>query len=104
LLTGFLGGLYQLFVVTGILYTYVLGNFLNYAQLNLACGVWMAFHLLVLYYIPESPYFLIREDKTVRAEESLARLRDADHDCKSEMNVIQVRRTGVAVVRLNARG
>lgn len=72
------------------MYAYVLGNFLNYTQLNLACGAWMAFHVLILYYIPESPYFLIREEKIVRAEESLARLRDDDHDCKSEIDEIRV--------------
>lgn len=89
---GFLGGLYQLFIVSGILYSYVLGNFLSYSQLNLACGVWMIIHVLAVLYIPESPYFLIREDKMVRAEEALARLRDPGHDCKSELNEIQVRR------------
>ncbi|XP_060854797.1 facilitated trehalose transporter Tret1-2 homolog [Rhopalosiphum padi] len=86
---GFLGGLYQLFVVSGILYSYVLGNFLNYTQLNLACGVWMILHILGVLYIPESPYFLIQEDKKVGAEEALARLRDADHDCKTELAEIQ---------------
>jgi len=88
---GFLGGLYQLFVVSGILYSYVLGNFLNYNQLNLACGVWMAVHILGVLYIPESPYFLIQENKRVGAEEAMARLRDPSHDCKSELDEIQVR-------------
>lgn len=87
---GFLGGLYQLFVVSGILYSYVLGNFLSYIQLNLACGVWMVLHILGTLYIPESPYFLIQEDKKLFAEEALARIRDPDHDCKSELNEIQV--------------
>jgi len=69
----------------------VLGNHLSHAQLDVACGVWMAVHaLLVACYIPESPYFLTREDEIARAEESLARLRDADHDRKSEMDEIQV--------------
>lgn len=89
--SGFLGGLYHLFVVAGILYSYVLGNCLTYTQLNLACGVWMVLHILGALYIPESPYFLIREEKKVSAEETLARLRDPDHDCKSELEEIQVR-------------
>lgn len=52
----------------------------------------MGLHILGTLYIPESPYFLIREDKQVLAEEALARLRDPDHDCKSELNEIQVKR------------
>lgn len=87
---GFLGGLYQLFVVSGILYSYVLGNFLTYTQLNLACGVWMVFHVLGMWYVPESPYFLVREDKKVCAEEALARIREPDHDFKTELDEIQV--------------
>ncbi|VVC44858.1 Major facilitator superfamily domain,Sugar/inositol transporter,Major facilitator [Cinara cedri] len=86
---GFLGGLHQLFVVAGILYSYSLGNIMTYTQFNLACGVWMALHMLGVLYIPESPYFLIREDKKVCAEEALARLRSPDHDCKSELDEIQ---------------
>lgn len=80
-----------MFVVSGILYSYVLGNFLNYNQLNLACGLWMAIHILGVLYIPESPYFLIQENRRVDAEEAMARLRDSSHDCKSELDEIQVR-------------
>jgi len=50
----------------------------------------MVVHILGTLYVPESPYFLIQEDKMVGAEEALARLRDPDHDCKSELTEIQV--------------
>lgn len=73
----------------------MLGNFLTYTQLNVACGIWMVVHLMAMLYVPESPYFLIRDDKKARAEEALARLRDSDHDCKSELEEIQVKRVAV---------
>lgn len=76
--------------MAGILYSYSLGNIMTYTQFNVACGVWMAVHILGVLYIPESPYFLIQEDKKVCAEEALARLRSPDHDCKSELDEIQV--------------
>jgi len=51
----------------------------------------MVIHILGVLYIPESPYFLIQENKRVDAEEAMARLRDLSHDCKSELDEIQVR-------------
>lgn len=50
----------------------------------------MVVHILGTLYIPESPYFLIREEKIVDAEEALAKLRDPDHDWKSELVEIKV--------------
>lgn len=50
----------------------------------------MVLHVFGVLYIPESPYFLIQRDKKVCAEEAIARLRDPNHDCKSELDEIQV--------------
>lgn len=99
---GFLGGLHQLFIVSGILYSYMFGNILTYTQLNMVCGVWMVVHLMAMLYVPESPYFLIWDDKKVSAEEALARLRDPGHDCKSELEEIQVKcSTMILVIRIS---
>ncbi|XP_050435946.1 facilitated trehalose transporter Tret1-like isoform X4 [Adelges cooleyi] len=86
---GFLGGMYQLFIVSGIFYSYVLGNVLTYSQLNFACAMWMFVHIIAVVYMPESPYYFIRAGKTEKASDQLARLRKYGHDFQAELKEIQ---------------
>ncbi|XP_050535057.1 facilitated trehalose transporter Tret1-like [Daktulosphaira vitifoliae] len=87
---GFLGGLYQLFVVIGILYSYVLGEIFSYLQLNIACSLWVCVHIISVYFMPESPYYLIRSNKLSEANQEIARLRHSRHDCTTELKDIQL--------------
>lgn len=89
---GFLGGLYQLFVVVGILYSSVFGRILSNLQMNVACALWSCIHIASVHFMPESPYYLIRTNQLSKVNEEIVRLRHSEHDCTTELQNMQVMR------------
>uniref|UniRef100_W4VSE3 Putative sugar transporter n=1 Tax=Phaedon cochleariae TaxID=80249 RepID=W4VSE3_PHACE len=81
---GSLGAFMQLFIVIGLLFSYVFGPYLTVKIFNVVLLVPpVAFVLLFLFFVPESPYYLIQTDKTEEAEQALMKLRG------SGRNVVQ---------------
>ncbi|KAG8248445.1 hypothetical protein J6590_040918 [Homalodisca vitripennis] len=77
-LRGFFGSFYMMFVNFGIMYSYVLGTYLHYYWLSIACIVIPLFFLLTFIWIPETPMFLLKNGQSVEAEKSLFWYRGGD--------------------------
>lgn len=80
---GQLGSFMQLFIVVGLLFSYILGPYLKFKMFNMIClGVPTAFLAFFFMKIPDSPYFLVLSGDEDAAVKSLVQLR-----CRSETDV-----------------
>lgn len=62
-------------VVIGILVQFVLGTFLKWRTIALVCSVMPVFTIIALFFVPESPYWLLTKNRVKEARKSLAWLR-----------------------------
>lgn len=79
-----LGSLFILMYNIGVLYVYVFGVFVGYDMLNWACLAISVLFIMVWFYVPESPIFLIQQNRTNEAKQSLKWLRGKDNDKEVE--------------------
>ncbi|XP_017049850.1 facilitated trehalose transporter Tret1-2 homolog [Drosophila ficusphila] len=85
---GIMGCFFQLLIVHGILYAYVIGAFANAWWFNIACGILPVVYFLMFMWMPESPVYLAQKGKSERAEKSLKFLRGKDADVSAEMKTL----------------
>ncbi|CAH1171153.1 unnamed protein product [Phaedon cochleariae] len=100
---GSLGAFMLLFMVIGMLFSYVFGPYLTFKTFNVVLLVPpTAFFLLFLFFIPESPYYLVQTNKIERAEQALMKLRRSGRSmARNEAELI---RQQVEVDRRNKGG
>ncbi|XP_008480840.2 facilitated trehalose transporter Tret1-2 homolog [Diaphorina citri] len=88
---GALGSYIQLMVVSGILYTYVIGSlYEDYTIICLSCLVIPVLNLLVFLIVaPETPVYLLSKKRRKDAEKSLLILRGPNYDIHGELDELQ---------------
>lgn len=86
---GMLGSYFQLMVVTGILYAYVMGCFLSDISYTISCAVCSIVFFTLFYFQPETPLYLIKKAEFDKAKQSLLQLRGPKFDVDSEINMIE---------------
>lgn len=72
---GALGSLIKLMVTFGELYAHAIGPFVSYDTLSYSCIIIPVVFILSFIWMPESPYFYLMQENSVKAEESLMQLR-----------------------------
>lgn len=78
---GQLGSFMQLFIVLGLLLSFVVGPFISIKAFNILClAVPIAFLVIFFLWIPESPYYLVQIDQRDEAEQALMKLRAKGKD------------------------
>ncbi|XP_018333075.1 facilitated trehalose transporter Tret1-2 homolog isoform X2 [Agrilus planipennis] len=85
---GTLGTFFQLFMCLGILATYVIGAFINWVGLSAILAMAPIIFASSLWFMPETPIFLVKIRDLKGAEESLKYLRGAYANVRSELKVI----------------
>lgn len=86
---GSLGSFFQLMITAGILYTYMLGAVVSYTWLAVLCGLVPVVFLISFFSAPESPAYLLRNNKRSQAEKSLRKLRGSSYNINVELNELQ---------------
>lgn len=87
---GTLGASFQLLVITGILFSYVVGSALESVfLLSIICGILPIFFGLVFIFMPESPFYLITKNKDEAGNKSLNWLRGSGFDSQAEVDEIK---------------
>lgn len=86
---GTLGAMFQLFLTVGIFVAFILGSVLSYSLFALACAVIVVLFLLTFYWMPESPIWLVGQNRKQDAAAALSVLRGENYDAKQEMNEMQ---------------
>ena len=86
---GMLGSCFQLMVTVGVLYVGVIGAFLSWRWLSVAClGLSLIWGLLMLW-CPESPVYLCQKGHEESARTALQYLRGQDSDVEEELLELQ---------------
>lgn len=83
--------MFQLFVTTGILYSYVFGSVVKYKYYNGLCGIWTVLHVAGVIFIPESPHHLLHKEKNDKAIASMSKLRGGtEAEIQAELATLKV--------------
>lgn len=89
IVTGTLGSAFQLMLVLGILYTYILGAVVHYTLLPILCGVIYLIFLAAFFIAPESPLYLLKKDRRQQAEAALRTLRGPTYNIYRELHSME---------------
>ena len=85
-----LGSISTLAIVTGLVMSFVAGVFCHWKLLALIGGVSPALLVIFLYFMPETPIWLLRKKHRREALDSLVWLRDSDIDTDIEKEGLKV--------------
>ena len=82
-----IGAFFQLMMITGIAVVNVLGikNAVNWGTITILCAIPAILTILVMLYMPESPFYLVRKNREEDALKSLIWLRGSTFDVNSEL-------------------
>lgn len=83
---GTLGSFFQLMVVSGVLFTYVIGPYLSVFWTNIVCGCIPLAFAVIFFFMPESPVYLVIENREAEARKSYKWLRGSSYDPQSEID------------------
>jgi sugar porter (SP) family MFS transporter len=86
---GILLSFHQAFVRLGVVFVYILGSGTDLFTLNLICGALVVLFSIGFAFLPETPVFLIRQNRCEEAESSIAILRGKDYDPRLEVYELQ---------------
>lgn len=86
---GTLGSYFQMMMVIGILFVYIVGSVSTVFTLNIICGVIPLIFGAIFVFMPETPVYLISKGKKEEAAKSLQWLRGSQYDCSAELAEMQ---------------
>lgn len=87
---GALGAFFPLLFSLGIVYVYVTGAYFSYSTFNVGCCLTLLPFFAFVYFIPESPMWLVHKNRMRKAANSLRILRGRDYDPKREISLLQI--------------
>lgn len=87
-LRGVMGCFFQLLLVFGILYGFIVGGLCTPFVMNVACGVLPIIFLIIFIWMPETPVYLIQKGKDEQAQKSMKWLRGEGADFQGELNAM----------------
>lgn len=83
---GILGTFFQLLVISGILFVYIIGAFLPIFWTNVVCSVFPLVYGAILILMPESPVYYMMKSREGDAVKSLKWLRGDHYDVSEEID------------------
>ncbi|KAH9415336.1 Solute carrier 2 (Facilitated glucose transporter) member 8, partial [Dermatophagoides pteronyssinus] len=86
---GLIGACFQLFVTIGILLVYIIGAFIKWRPLAGVSMIPTIVMMICMFFMPESPSWLMSKGKVTEATQSLRRLRGQNSDTDQEMRMLQ---------------
>ncbi|XP_020294838.1 facilitated trehalose transporter Tret1-like isoform X2 [Pseudomyrmex gracilis] len=86
---GALGAFFPLLFSSGIVFSYVIGAYCSYVVFNFACWIILLPFVLGVFFIPESPMWLLQRDRKIQAAKVLTILRGEHYDIAEEITVLQ---------------
>lgn len=85
---GIIGTFVQMAINGGILFVYCIGHYIPVLWTNIICGIVPIIFAAVFFFMPESPVYLVIENRIDDATTSYKRLRGASYDPQYEIDVI----------------
>ncbi|XP_045463589.1 facilitated trehalose transporter Tret1-like [Harmonia axyridis] len=84
---GYLSAIIYVMSYMGTVLIYIIGPYVDFYVPSVVAGVFLVSQIILLPFMPDSPYFLIKQGKTEMARQSLKRLRATD-DVNQELTEI----------------
>lgn len=86
---GTLGSFFQLMIITGILFVYLIGPYMQLFWTNIICATIPLIFGAVFFFMPESPVYLLIEKRDDEAIQALKWLRGSTYDPKDEIESLK---------------
>ncbi|KAK5644661.1 hypothetical protein RI129_005961 [Pyrocoelia pectoralis] len=86
---GTLGSFFQMFLCFGIFLTYLVGALLSWVGLSWVLLIIPILFAIAMYFMPDTPIYLIKCGRRSEAEKSLRYFRGPDHNLCTELKVIE---------------
>ncbi|CAK1540943.1 unnamed protein product [Leptosia nina] len=86
---GSLGAFFQLFLTVGILFTFVVGGWTHWRTLSIISAAIPVLLIVVFWWMPETPQYLLGKNRRRDAEKALRWLRGPDADLTTELEDMQ---------------
>lgn len=86
---GIVGTFFQLLVIAGILIVYTIGAFVTVFWLNIICAVIPLLFGIIFCFMPESPVYLINNNREAEANKSFKWLRGSSYDPQEEIDILK---------------
>ncbi|XP_017096834.2 facilitated trehalose transporter Tret1-2 homolog [Drosophila bipectinata] len=87
-LRGTIGSFFQLLIVSGVLFGYLVGAFLDLTPINIVCAILPIIFVTVHFFMPESPVYLALKGRNDDAAKSLQWLRGKGANIDDELKEI----------------
>ncbi|OTF72605.1 hypothetical protein BLA29_001067 [Euroglyphus maynei] len=85
---GTLGALFQLFIVTGILFAYVIGAFLPWRMASIVSITPTILQTILMYFMPEGPNWLLQNKRNDEAKKALTKIRGRNSEIEKEFEIL----------------
>lgn len=86
---GIIGTFFQLLIITGILFAYIVGAFMPVFWTNVICGLIPLVFGAIFFFMPESPVYLIIEKRDEDAAKSYKWLRGDSYEPQGEVDELK---------------
>lgn len=86
---GALGSYFQLLLTVGILIAYIAGAYMSPQASAIVAACLPVIFAGVFFFQPETPLYLLKNNKYEEAKQSLQRLRGSNYDCEPELKELQ---------------
>jgi MFS family permease len=82
---GTISTFFQLLIALGILYPYIVGAYVSVFVMNIVCAVWPVIFGIAFFFMPESPTYLIINNRDEEAAKALKWLRGNSYNPENEI-------------------
>lgn len=86
---GTLGSYFQLMITIGVLFAYVVGSYTTVFLFNILCTFIPIVFGIVFFFMPESPNYLVVNNRNDEAKEALIKLRGRNYDVDYELSTLK---------------
>ena len=86
---GTIASFFQLLVITGILFVYLIGPYMRVLWTNVICSIIPIAFAVIFFFMPESPVYLVIENREEEAIKSFKWLRGENYDPQNEVDELK---------------
>lgn len=87
---GFVGTFFQLLIIAGILFVYIIGAITTVFRMNLICSIFPLVFGTFFFFMPESPVYLVTKNRYNEAAKTLKWLRGRHYDPQFEIEELKM--------------
>lgn len=87
---GIVGTFFQLLIIAGILFVYIIGSLTTVFWMNVICSIFPLIFGVFFFFMPESPVYLVSKNRNEEAAKTLKWLRGTNYDPQDEIEELKV--------------